>query len=163
MSTIELEKSIERDSTFVSQQFFARNLTQDLATDFDIDCPYRPIVIHFANAENIQLFENKAALHWIQDRMLERNLESPSFMQNILSRHLQLLPQIRIFWTRGSISADEVPQYKRLVREATLLLSMYYYSGADERTPQKIRDAIVEVRKDDEFGAQNDEFVRRCV
>ena len=74
------EKAIERDGTFVTQQFFARNLTTDLASEYSMDCPRRPVVIHYANKENIQLFENKEALHWIQDRLLEKNLASEEFM-----------------------------------------------------------------------------------
>ena len=163
MTQIRFEKAIERDGTFVTQQLFARNLTEDLATEYDIDSPYRPIVLHFANKENIQLFENKESLHWIQDRLLERNLESVSFITSVLDRHRALLPRIEEVWRQTKLSPAQFEKYKTLAREATLNISIYYYAGIDERTPKPIQDAIVEIRKTDEFGVRNDEFVRNCV
>ncbi len=163
MKPTTFEKAIERDSTFVTQQFFARNLTHDLATDYGIDSPHRPIVIHYADKENIRLFENKEAMHWIQDRLLEKNLESAEFMTKILDRHKEILPRLEGIWSKGKLDQDGFEEYRALVREATLNITIYYYSGVDERTPKPIQDMVVETRKTDEFGARNDEFIRSCV
>src|ERR1700689_4693227 len=122
MKRIAFEKAIERDGTFVTQQLFARNLTQDLATEYGIDSPHRPVVIHYANKENIQLFENKEALHWIQDRLLEKNLASDTFMTDVIEHHRQLLPQIEEVWKKTDLDAEQFEAYKKLAREATLTI-----------------------------------------
>jgi phosphoenolpyruvate synthase/pyruvate phosphate dikinase len=163
MKRVTFERSIERDSTFVTQQFFARNLTVDLAEQYGIDSPYRPVVAHYANPENIQLFENKEALHWIQDRLLEKNLTSESFMRTILDHHREFLPRIEEMWGKKTLSGKEFEAYKKLARELTLNITIYYYAAVDERTPKAIQDAVVEIRKTDEFGARNDQFVRDVV
>jgi phosphoenolpyruvate synthase/pyruvate phosphate dikinase len=158
-----LEKAIERDSTFATQQFFARNLIEDLAQEYGISSPYRPIVIHTGDIENIRLFENKQALHWIQDRLVEKCIKSPHFISELIDAHKKTLSELGDIWEQDSLHDGNFGRYLELIRSASLNVTVYFYAGIDPRIPKDIADQIIEMRKIDELGARNDEFIRKCV
>jgi phosphohistidine swiveling domain-containing protein len=163
-SPIHFTKTLERDATLFVQGSWAQGLDIDLAQRFGINNPYRPMVLHYATAESLQIWENMTSVQWMLDAFFERHSASTVFIEQVIDEYIPLLEELRGFWSQEVITTKEdIERYTKLVRRASLNISTCYYAGMDTRTPQAVLDRVVRVREEDVFYSRNDEFVRACV
>ena len=158
------EKTIERDSTLIMQGFFAQAMIEDNQQDFGVSNPYAPVIIHAVSADNIQIWENEKALCWFSDKLLAKNQKDESFLKNIAHDQQAVLEAIRPYWEKGYLTeSEEIEEYLRLVRRGVRNISLVYYTGMDERSPEIAQAIAAKVREDDEFFSRNDIFITECV
>ena len=157
-------KTLERDQTLFVQGLWAQGLDIDLEKRFGMKNPYRPMILTYATKDNLQVWENMKSVQWMLDAFLKKNQKNTDFIDKVIEEYNDLTKELQAFWSRGAITdKKEIQQYANLVRKASLNISTCYYVGMDERTPKKIQDLVVEVRKEDIFYSRNNEFVRECV
>ena len=161
---IHFVKTLERDQTLFVQGLWAQGLDIDLEKRFGMKNPYRPMILTYATKDNLQVWENMKSVQWMLDAFLKKNQKNTDFIDKVIEEYNDLTKELQAFWSRGAITdKKEIQQYANLVRKASLNISTCYYVGMDERTPKKIQDLVVEVRKEDIFYSRNNEFVRECV
>lgn len=157
------EKKYERDTTFALQEFFSKCLLGDNYFHVGKGNPYTPLYIHYFDGVNIRFFENKLGMQWFSDQLLKKNLDSKEFVANIIADQREILPKLEEYWQKEILTEPELVEYLTLARRAMVNLTLYFFSGMDERTPEEIKNLIVEIRKVDELGANHDRFVRRTI
>ena len=161
---VQFEKTIERDTTFLMQGIYGAVMAGDNYLSLGKGNPYRPVVIHATTGDNVQIWENKKAVEWFLDALLEENKKGIGFMQRIVDSHREVLENIQPYWEGREFSDPvKMAEYVALVELGNANISLIYYAGNDERTPQEVKDLAIEIRKDDEFFARNDAFARERV
>ena len=162
MSKIVFEKGYERDTTFILQAPWARDLAGDNYLAFGKGNPNAPLWIQYFDGSNTQFWENKEGMKWFGDQLLEKNQNGESFMRGVVADQREVIKRMRPYWEKNNLEDPlEVEAYLALVHRAMTNITLYFYAGLDERTPKSIQDVVVEMRKEDDFGTPHQEFVRR--
>ena len=160
---IHLTKEYERDVSLVVEGLWAQKLALSVVDHLKLELPYKPMSVFYATGENLQTWENEKAIQWYRDRLLEENRKGPEFIKKIISNYEVLLEQIEVYWKNGPITdVSKLIAYKKLVEKASELFSLWYYPVSDDRTPQNVKDLLVDLRTDDAFFGRNDVFIKGC-
>jgi phosphohistidine swiveling domain-containing protein len=164
MPKIHLTKEYERDISLIVEALWARRLTTSLFERLEIESPYRPFIIFYVTSDNLQIWENAQALSWFKDQLLIENRKSVMFMEKIIAEHKKISAAMEFFWQAGPTNdKDTLKRYVILLGNAVSIFSLWYYSLIDERTPEKIRKLLIDLRSTDESFAKNDDFLKSCI
>ncbi|EKE10607.1 MAG: hypothetical protein ACD_15C00228G0001 [uncultured bacterium] len=164
MSKIHLTKEYERDISLIMEALWAQKMSRFVPERFGIESPHEVFIVFYVTSENMQIWENKEALDWYKDRLLDKNLQGTLFIEGIVSDYKKTLNELEKYWENGPISDREaLEEYMKLLEEGITLFSVWYYALVDERTPEDIRRKLLELRSTDEFFAKNDIFIKGCV
>ncbi|MFA6095986.1 MAG: PEP-utilizing enzyme, partial [Candidatus Paceibacterota bacterium] len=118
----------------------------------------------YGTGESVQIWENKEAIQWYRDRLLEENKKGTAFIDAVIAEYKPLLARIEKYWKDGPIIlADELTKYKNTLRSAQKLFSLWYYTVSDERTPAEVLREPLELRRTDMLFSRNDVFVKDCI
>jgi phosphohistidine swiveling domain-containing protein len=161
---IDFKKSYSRDTTLFMQVLWARGLTELAGKKFEWHCPYLPFVAHFVNDGVVEIWEHESAIAWFLDTLLTENKKGPVFLQKLFKEYKELLAELAVFHEKDSLSGSaEVRVYTELVYQAAFAMTIFFYTGIDERSPKEAQEISVEARKAGDFFAENDVFVRKCI
>ncbi len=164
MPKIHLTKEYERDISLIMEAMWAQKLASFIPERFGIESPHEVFIVFYVTAENLQIWESAEALSWFKDVLLEKNLNSSAFMDEIISDYGKVIAEMEKYWEAGpSEDRAALKKYMELLGEATALFTAWYYPLIDGRTPREIRERLLELRSADELFARNDIFIKDCV
>jgi phosphohistidine swiveling domain-containing protein len=159
---IEFVKALERDTTFFMQGLFMQGLQGNNYLQFATDNPYRPIYIQYFNGENVQFWENRVALQWFSDKLLAENVKSPEFLEHVLENQKDVAHRIKKIWETEKLDNEEERQmYLDLVRRGITNVTIAFYTGMDERSPETAKEIAIKIRETIDLFAHGDEFIRK--
>jgi len=158
------EKAYSRDFGLVLEHLWIEGLTRENKETFSAENPYYPVVALYVTGENLEIWENEAAIKWYTDRVLEKNKGGTEFIQGVIAEYSGLMEKLEAQWAEGPLAEkDRLTEYLETVRRAVLLFSLWYYSCIDERTPDNVRVLVDAVREKDEFFARNNIYLKDCI
>jgi phosphoenolpyruvate synthase/pyruvate phosphate dikinase len=161
---IVFKKSYSRDTSLFMQGLWAQGLVQGVKDRFGWNNPHLPLVAHFVNEGTVEIWEHKDAIAWFMDKLLEENKKGTQFLERILKEYKPLLAQLKEIHTKGNrLSKKDLEVYTKLVYEAALDMTLFFYTGVDERSPVKAKKIAVQARKEGDFFAENDTFIRNYI
>ncbi|CAN5747129.1 hypothetical protein BH11PAT2_BH11PAT2_01230 [soil metagenome] len=163
IETITFKKSYSRDTTLFMQELWAKGLIELPATKFGWKNPYLPLVAHYVNDGVVEIWEHQEAIDWLLDRLLQENMKGPYFLDGILEEYKDLLGKLRYFHTKESLSSKEAEEYADLIYGAAFCMTLFFYTGSDERSPHDALEISVKARETEDFFAGNDVFVRKIL
>lgn len=161
---IEFKKSYSRDTTLFMQELWAKGLTTLPKEKFGWENPFLPFIAHHVNDGVVEIWEHKKAIEWFLDRLLEENTNNPKFLEKLLSEYKELLKKLNKFHKKDILLSDtEKADYINLVYNTAFIMTIFFYTGMDERNPQVAKDTAVQARKEGDFFAENDVFARKNI
>ncbi len=164
MNPIRFEKNYTRDTTIIIQQIWAQEFSRGFREKMGWENPHAPTLIHFVNQGSIEIWDNPLATKWIMDKLFEKNVEVPGFIDALLTTYNQQLAQIKDIIKTDSINTpEEFKAYLKLMREGMYNFNTWYYIAINEKTPKDIHEKTLAVRKDDAYFAENDIFIRKVL
>lgn len=164
MSKIYFNKNYERDVSLIIEALWAQKLVGSLRERLGLEAAHLPFIVFYVTTDNMQIWENNAAISWYQDRLMEAGQKNASFFDDLIAEYGELLKEVEVYWKAGpTADKDALKRYLILAGEALSLFCMWYYPLIDERTPEEMLAKLEELRGADEFFARNDLFVKDCV
>jgi phosphohistidine swiveling domain-containing protein len=164
MESVIFKKSYVRDTTLFMQGLWARGLTEEITDKFGWVNPHLPFVAHFVNNGVVEIWEHKAAIDWLLDKLLGENEKGAVFLSNLFADYQHLLRELGEIHAQKYISTPEdIEKYIALVYKAALYMTMFFYVGADERSPKEAQAIAVQARRGGDFFADNDVFVKKSI
>jgi len=161
MTKIIWKKEYERDVGAHLEGIWASGLESVMAERLNVKTNNSPFVIFFVNEENLQIWENREAFQELKDALLSKNKRDNSFIIKIIGEYGDKMRQIFNLWDKGdAINRKDLQSYLKLVNEAAKLFSLWYYSITDDRTPNKLKEILLDIREKDEFFARNNLLIR---
>ncbi len=156
-------KIYTRDTTYIMQELWGYACSDGIEKEFGWKNPHLPGIIHHMNQGLIEIWENLEATQWLKDEVLKRNIEDPTFIDQVLKTYREKLMLLNPLWKKESLSVADMKRLIEIAKEAIAYLAFYFYSAADERTPFVIREKALKMREQDEFFAENDTAIRSCL
>ncbi len=157
-------KPYERDFTLAIEEYWARGFLDVLLPRLGLTSPFEIFEIFYVTEENMQIWENEAAIQWIQDELLARVNANHAFLDPYIAEYMALLAPLETFWHQGATNnLSKIKEYSELIRVAAPLFSMWYYPCIDDRIPEDVLIRLKEIRRTDEFFASNDTFIKDCI
>lgn len=153
-------EKITRDTTYIMQEMWTYGCSLALEKKYDWENPYVPGVINYMNQGSIEVWYNVKATRWLSKTLLKKNIETPEFMDDVLREYKERLPAIHKLWEEKILPIEGLKKLVNLSREAMPYYIPYYYSTLDERTPEEIKEKVIEMRNKDDFFAKNDIVIR---
>lgn len=160
---IVFKKSISRDTTLFMQRLWARGLDEQARTRFGWVNPSLPIVAHFVNHGVVEIWEHEAGIQWFLDRLLAAN-QDPAFLTTLFAEYRGRLQELKALQAKGVLTDERDRQaYADLAYRAAFDMTLFFYTGMDERSPAAAKEMAVEARKAGDFFADNDAFSRQLI
>ncbi|NTU66409.1 MAG: hypothetical protein HGB08_00630 [Candidatus Moranbacteria bacterium] len=161
---IEFKKSYSRDTTLFMQGLWAKGLIYLAKDKFGWDNPHLPFVAHYVNEGVVEIWEHRKAIDWFLDRLLEQNKAKPEFLSDLLIEYKGLLAKLKdLHVKKFLVDQEELQSYSELIYCAAFDMTIFFYTGMDERNPETAKNIAVEARKEGDFFADNDVFVRKNI
>ena len=161
---IKFHKAYTRDTSLIMQESWYKAITEGAEELFGKANLHIPPTIYFMNDGVIEVWENTASTQWYTDTLFEKNKNDQGFFDKILEKYIPLLKKAEEYWKKEKLdSAIELKQFLDLIFEITKYFVCVYYTGVDERTPEKIREKALNVRNLDSFFASSDETLRNTL
>jgi phosphoenolpyruvate synthase/pyruvate phosphate dikinase len=158
------EKSYARDTTLFMQVLWAKGLKEEIPERFGWNNPYLPFVAHFVNDGVVEIWEHKTAIKWMLDRILEENQKGTKFLNDLFKDYIKLLAELKEVHEKEYLrDSKDIHDYSDLIYKAALYMTTFFYVGSDERSPKEAQDTAVQARKEGDFFADNDVFVRKNI
>jgi phosphoenolpyruvate synthase/pyruvate phosphate dikinase len=159
-SPIIFKKSYSRDTTLFMQGLWAKGLVELPLKKFGWENPHLPFVAHYVNDGVVEIWEHKEAISWMLDKVLVENQEGNHFLESLLAEYLDLLEKLKVIHAKSQLTSENLDVYQKLVYEAAFAMTIFFYTGGDERNPKEAQDISVKAREAGDFFADNDVFVR---
>jgi phosphohistidine swiveling domain-containing protein len=164
MQKIVFTKEYERDITLVPEEYWSRGFHEYAVPKLGLNNPPKEFIVFFATDENLQIWENAAAMQWLLDGILVFNRQGTEWIKAVLAEYQPRLERIQAYWNAGPMEDNQaLIEYTCLFRETIAIFSLWYYSGVDDRTPADVREIVLKVRETDEFFARNDVYIKDCI
>ncbi|MFA6227009.1 MAG: PEP-utilizing enzyme [Candidatus Paceibacterota bacterium] len=158
------EKSYTRDTTILIQQIWAQQLSRGIKEKLGWQNPFLPIIIHHMIDGVVEVWDNQFATQWLKDKLLEQNLGNPDLLKTSLNEYRAQLSIIKEYWQNKSAKdIKEFREYLILLQELMFNFNLWYYTVTNEKTPKRITDEILDIRKDDTFFASNDIYIGNTI
>jgi len=160
MKSLIFEKNYTRDTTILIQQIWAQQLSRGIAEKKGWDNPYLPFIIHYMVDGTVEIWDNKLAVDWLMERLLEQNIADPEILRASIQEYKSQLSKIKEFWSRKyAKNQKEFDEYLALLPQLMFDFNLWYYTVTNKKSPQALIDEILALRKDDTFFASNDIFI----
>ena len=161
---IEFVKSYSRDTTLFMQGLWARGLDQQARAKFGWENPHVPFVAHVVNDGVVEIWEHKKAIKWFLDMLLVKNKKGDEFLAALLAEYKTILLKLKkLHEKKILVSESDTAAYTQLVYDAAFAMTVFFYTGMDERSPESAKDIAVHAREQGDFFADNDVFVRKNI
>ncbi|MDB5189763.1 MAG: PEP-utilizing enzyme mobile domain protein [Parcubacteria group bacterium] len=160
---ISFKKSYSRDTTLFMQELWAKGLIELPEAKFGWKNPYLPLVAHYVNDGVVEIWEHQEAISWLLDRLLQENKKGSAFLEGIFKEYKALLKKLKKFHNKESLSTKEAEEYVDLIYDAAFAMTLFFYTGSDERSPKDALEISVKAREIEDFFAGNDVFVRKII
>jgi phosphohistidine swiveling domain-containing protein len=157
MEKIIFEKNYTRDTSLFLQDIWGRNQSVEVLELIGKKNPHLPGIIHYVNKGSVEIWEHNEATEWLMDAILEKNTSDPDFFYKMMEEHKVVLNEIKPFWDKKILeTVEELGDLAALVKRGFYGFNFMYRTALDERSPKEMRDAALEMRKNDVFFSQND-------
>lgn len=161
---IEFKKSYSRDTTLFMQGLWAKGLTQLPKEKFGWDNPHLPFIAHYVNDGVVEIWEHKEAIQWFLDRLHKEITTNPNFLPELLVEYKNLQGQLKQLHNKEFISTPaDLELYNGLIYKTAFVMTIFFYTGMDERNPAESHEIAVQARTEGDFFAENDVFVRKNI
>ena len=160
---INFEKSYSRDSTLFLQGLWAKSLVNLSKKNLGWKNPNLPIITHYVNDGVLEIWENKKAINWMYGQLLNLNSDL-KFLKKIHKSYKSHIKSLEKIHKKGVISSkSDFKKYINLIYITSLELTLFFYTGMDERNSKKAKDLAVKAREKGDFFADNDLFIKKSI
>jgi phosphohistidine swiveling domain-containing protein len=160
---IEFKKSYSRDTTLFMQGLWAKGLNELARSKFGWENPHLPFIAHYVNDGVVEIWEHEKAIGWFLDKLYESN-KNEKFLAKLLKEYKELLVELKKLHAKEYLSnIEDKKRYESLVYQAAFDMTIFFYTGMDERNPEVAKNISVLARKEGDFFADNDVFVRKNI
>jgi phosphohistidine swiveling domain-containing protein len=142
---------------------FSAGLEGDNYLGFGEGNPHSPLMFHYFTGQNVEMWENQAGMQLLYENLLKKNQESTEFMSAVIAEQRKILKEIEPYWQKDALSEPESKAYLDLIYRGITNVTLYFFSGMNEQTPEEIKKMVVDIRTEDEFFANNDKFIRKII
>ncbi len=157
---IVLEKAYTRDNCFIIQEVWTRAYKYDY---FGAKNPYF-IKVNYLTDGVIEFWDNKKAIQWFIDKLLEKNQKDDKFVHKTIKKHVKLAKKVEKLTKKKHLnSVAELKELINLMEQGTYTFLVFWYSAIDERTPEKIRKEAVKTRELDTFYDDLDRLIKGTI
>jgi phosphohistidine swiveling domain-containing protein len=161
MENITFHKVYTRDNCFLVQETWFRSYLKGFNDDKN---PFSPPVFFFIENGMVDLWENKKAINWFLDSLLERNRKDKDFFANSVKQYNQFLDKLNDYWQKDHLnSIEELKGFINIMEADTRYFMIYYYSCYDERNPENIRKQSLKMRAADSYYDDSDRLIRKTI
>ncbi len=158
ISKITFKKSYSRDTTLFMQALWAKGLLELPEQKFGLKNPHTPFIAHRVHEGVVEIWEHEPAIRWLLDTLSVENKKGITFLENVLEEYTGLLSLISSAREKRNIDV-----YRNLIYKAAFNMTLFLYTGMDERSPEKAKNLAVHAREIVDFFADNDAFVRAYI
>lgn len=125
--------------------------------------PHLPIIALYVNDGVVEIWENKKAIKWFWDNLLSAN-QDENFIKNLFNEYKNDLSELKELHAKKFISSStDVQKYIDLIYRAAFKMTIFFYTGMDERSPVVAKNISIQAREEGDFFADNDLFARRNI
>lgn len=157
---IVLEKAYTRDNCFIIQEVWTRAYKYDY---FGAKNPFF-IKVNYLTDGVIEFWDNKRAIQWFRDKLLEKNQKDGKFIHEIIKKHNKIVKELEKVRKKKYLdSADELRKLINLMERGTYTFLPFWYSAMDKRTPEKIKKEAVKIRELDTFYDDLDRLIKGTI
>ena len=143
------------------QALWAGTLSHGTEEAFGWKNPYLPLVGHFVRDGVVEIWEHQTGMRWFLDRLLEENRKGTAFLGKVFEEYVEVLQNIETLRGKDCFSSPSGRKdYADAISYAALRMTLFYYTGTDERSPDEAQEVAVRAREIADFFADNDAFVR---
>ncbi len=158
---IVLEKNYTRDNCFILQEVWDRAYKYDY---FKNKNPYSLLKINYLNNGVVEFWENKRAIKWFVDKLLEKNLKDDKFVHKTIKKHIKIVKEAEKLTKKKHLnSAAELRKLINLIEKGTYTFLSFWLSAIDKRTPEKIKKEAIKIRVLDTFYDDLDRLIKGTV
>ncbi|MDB5238307.1 MAG: hypothetical protein JWM46_577 [Candidatus Kaiserbacteria bacterium] len=162
--SIVFEKSYTRDTTLFLQGLWARGLSYLAQEKCGWNNPHPPFAAHYVNDGVVEIWENKQAISWLFDRILEETKDDPKWLSGLADEYGSLVARLKAFHSKEYLSdIASVRECGELFYQAAFVMSIFFYIGADERHTAGSKALALRIRESYELFGDNDTFIRKSI
>ena len=155
-----LEKAYTRDNCFIIQEVWNRAYEYD---HFGTKNPFFIKVDYLTNGV-IEFWDNKKAIQWFVDKLLEKNQKDDKFIHKIIKKHNKIVKELKKVRKKKHLnSTDELKKLINLMERGTYTFLPFWHSAMDERTPEDIKKKAVKIRELDTFYDDFDRLIKGTI
>ncbi|MEN9558474.1 MAG: Phosphoenolpyruvate synthase [Candidatus Parcubacteria bacterium] len=157
------KKSYSRDTTLFMQVLWVKSLTEQIKSTLGWENPFPPMLTHYVHQGVVEIWEHEKAFNWFQEKLLSANA-NPAFLEELARAYKAPLVRLAQLRSKGPLTdVVDIKEYTDLIYDAIFKLTLFFYSGLDDRSPDAAKAISVQSRKDTDFFAENDLFVRKMI
>ena len=157
-------KSYSRDTTLFVQGLWAMGLHKLSKEKFGWNNPHLPLIAHVMNEGVVEIWENKKAIDWFLAHLLEKNINDPKLLERLLVEYRVMLLKLKQLEVDALLGdAVKIEQYTQSVYRAAFIVTLFFYTGIDERSPKEAQEIAVRGREEADFFAEQDVFARKSI
>lgn len=159
----EFVKTLSRDTTLFTQCLWTKGMDEIAEKKLGRKNPYQPLFAHYVKDGVVEIWENEKGVKWFLDQLLERNHKDKKFLKLLLAEFMEVAETMKKIHARELLKTQsEIDEYIDLFYRGAFLVSVFYYTGMDERNPQSAMDIALKARGID-FFSDNDAFIKKCL
>jgi len=156
-------KTYTRDDCIILQEFWSDLFNKNIP-DIKWAKPKSPVVINYMNNGAIELWENKKGINLYIQKVFEKNKKNPKFFLGAMEKYSMLLGSLEKCWNKKILTdVNELKDFISLFSEAIYLFSLMYYTVMNKKTPKKLMNAAIKLRRKDVFFDKSDKLIRKSL
>ncbi|MCD4704534.1 hypothetical protein K8R66_00475 [bacterium] len=142
-------KEYTRDNSLIIQEIWYQAHLLDIDGNQNPNFP--PIIFYLVDGV-VEIWHNHQAIQWYQNQLLKKNQSDPDFFSQAMTKYYSILKELQKYWDQKYLkSISELKDFVRLVDQGAKYFSIFYYSAIDSRTPSKINQQALKIRKVDTY------------
>jgi phosphoenolpyruvate synthase/pyruvate phosphate dikinase len=121
---------------------------------------YPPLISYMLDGA-IEEWHSIEQYQWIKDTLQKQIKKNKNIVHEAILKYEKKMGKVRPVWTRDSL--DTISQLEKFINDFYTTIPyfpVWYYAGLDERTPKRIREEAMDVRRHDLFYDECDRIVR---
>src|SRR3989344_6208470 len=104
MGKIILKKSYARDFSLAVEQLWIGEFKKNIGDMYGFKNPHEPYAVLYVTDENLEIWEHDKAISYFQDWLLQKNQESPAFMEEVIREYTRIVAKLEKYWERGGVA-----------------------------------------------------------
>ncbi len=158
------EKNYTRDITLIIEQIWLEVLVLGVKQELQIEHAHLPVGVGFINQGAIEVWENRAAIRFINNKLVEKSLTETQAMIDYLTRYEKSLERFYPIWKRGYVSSrEDLRDFIAMIHATMCGDAAVMYLSELEGVEGSVQTLAKRLRGEDHFFSYSDAVLRQSL
>ena len=157
-------KEWTREYPILTQWIWYQHITHCLDDYLGKTNPYQPVIIDYVHDGLIEIFENRKALQWFKDQLLQLNKKNKNFLKDTLKKYKIINNKLKkIYTSKNRLTKNAAILFLNLWDEGVKYYAIFLYTFNNIRTPKKIRKMAIDFYHQDRYYIDGIPYIKKVL